>query len=445
MAGYYTSNLIDIDINDIISNTNYAKDFTYEFILHTPYRDITLDQIQSYETLQDYNNNVGDYNLLTFNVGMGTYIKGIYPYRDNLTCTILKTFKTDGLSSQSAEYKLVIVNEEGNSESSSHYKNMTEDQLNENELKKIEAQVYLIELEAIREGYVDGNYKNVTVQELMGWSYAKVKDELEVHGNPLELRIDIVEPDNDTRYNNLIIPTGVMLQDLPIFLQNDNSYGVYNGGCGAYLQKYNSKPTMFIYPLYTTERYEKCDFKKLVIYNPGNLQLNTVENTWLREGNLIKIVAGSGVKVIDKGSTNIMDQGEALVSSRPEQIFNRASSITDSEVTVDASTQLNVSTLKSRRDGMSKMKYVGNESNMYRQRTQIMKNSMATYQIPWHFSYPELIYPGMPVCYIHEDSTKGTVRQYGSVQLLVTKYSPAQDMLSSTLIITVGSYNVFNS
>lgn len=444
MAGYYTSNLIDIDINKIINTTNDTKDFTYEFILHTPYRDITLDQIQSYEILQDYNNNVGDYNLLTFNMGMGTYIKGVYPFRDNLTCTILKTFTGNADTPQSADYKLVIVNDTGTSESSSHYKNMTEEQLNENELKKVEAQVYLIELEAIREGYVDGNYKNVTVQELMGWSYVKVKDELEVQGNPLELRIDIVEPDNDNRYNNLIIPTGVMLQDLPTYLQN-GPYGVYNGGCGAYLQKYANKPIMFIYPLYTTERYKTCDFKKLVIYNPGNLKLNTVENTWCRDGNLIKILAGSGVKVLDKGSTSLMDKGETLVSSRPEQIFNRASAITDSDVTVDSNAQLNINSIKRRRDGMSKMKYVGNESNMFRQRTQLMKDSMATYQIPWHFSYPELIYPGMPVCYIYEDVNYGTIEQYGSVQLLATNYTPAKNMISSTLIITVGSYNIYNS
>lgn len=444
MSGYYTSNLIDIDVNDIISTTNYAKDFKYEFILHTPYRDITLDQIESFEMLQDYNNNVGDYNLITFNLGMGTYIKGVYPYRDNLTCTILKTFTSSGASPQSAEYKMVIVNESGGSESSSHYKNMSEDQLNENELRKIEAQVYLIELEAIREGYVDGIYKNVTVQELIGWSYAKVKDELEVQGNPLELRIDIVTPDNDSRYDNLVIPTGVMLQDLPTFIQNE-AYGVYNGGCGAYLQKYSGRTTMFVYPLYTTKRYEECTFKKLVIYNPGNMKLSTVENTWKREGDLVKILAGSGVKVIDKGSTSLIDQGETLVASRPEQIFNRQSAISDSDVTVDSASQINVSSIKSRRDGMSRIKYVGNESNMFRQRTQVMKDAMATYQIPWHFSYPELIYPGMPVCYIYEDQRSGTVKQYGSVQLLMTTYSPARNVISSMLIITVGSSNVFNS
>lgn len=443
-TGYYTSNLIDIDINQVIKKNNTAKDFSYQFILHTENDDIELSQIISFESLQDYNNNIGDYNLLTFNMVMGTYIKKVYPYRDNLTCTILKTFNNINLKPQSAEYKLVIVNDMGTSEDSPHYKNMTEEQLNQSEVKKLEAQVYLIELEALRNSYVDGTYKNVTVQELIGFSYAKAKEEITVQGNPLELKIDIAEPDNDMRYNNLMVPSGVLLQDLPVFLQN-GEYGVYNGGCGTYLQKYNNELSTFIYPLYTTKRFENTNDLKLIVYNPGNLKLSTVENTWCQDGDIVKIVAGSGVKVLDKGSSNLLDKGEAIVSSRPEQIFNRASLVDDSGISVDNSNQLNINSVTSRKDGISKSRYVGNESNMYKQRTQMIKDTMATYQIPWHFSYPEIIYPGMPVCYIFEDEKRGIVKLYGSVQLLMTNFTPAKKMISSVLIICVGSDNVYNS
>lgn len=443
-TGYYTSNLIDIDINQIIKNNNIAKDFSYQFILHTEDDDIELSQIESYETLQDFNNNIGDYNLLTFNIAMGTYIKKIYPNRDNLTFTILKTFNNTELEPQSAEYKFVIVNDKGSSEDSSHYKTMSEEQLNKSEMKRVEAQVYLIELEALRNSYIDGTFKNVTVQELIGFSYAKSNEELEVQGNPLNLKIDIAEPDNDMRYNNLMIPSGILLQDLPIFLQN-GEYGVYNGGCGTYLQKYNNELTAFVYPLYSTKRFENTNDTKLMIYNPGNLKLNTIENTWTKDGDIIKIVAGSGVKVLDQGSSNLLDKGESLVASRPEQIFNRAGSISDEGILVDNSDTLNINSVTTRKDGISKSRYIGNESNMYKQRTQMVKDTMATYQIPWYFSYPEIIYPGMPVCYVFEDESRGTVKLYGSVQVLMTKVSQAKKTVNSLLIICVGSDNVYNS
>ena len=442
-TGYYTSNLIDIDIKPILNEKNTSKDFTYEFILHTVNDDIELTQIISYEMLQDFNNTIGDYNLLTVNIPMGTYIKKVYPYRDNLTCTILKTFNND-LPSQSGEYKLVIVNETGDSESSTHYKNMTEDQLNQSEMKKVEAQVYLIELEALRNSYVDGTYSNVTVQELIGFEYANAKDNITVHGNPLSLNIDIVEPDNDMRYNNILIPSGVMLQDLPIYLQNGD-FGIYNGGCGTYLTKYNNTLSVFVYPLYTTKRFEETNDTKLMIYNPGNQRLSGIENTWKKDGDIVKIIASSGIKVLDKGASNMLDKGETLVSSRPEQIFNMAGSITDDDFTVDTSEQLSVNSVKERSDGISRSRYIGNESNMYKQRTSIIKDTMATYQIPWHFSYPEIIYPGMPVCYVYEDETRGVVKLYGSVQLLMTSYDKPLSSISSILIITVGSDNVYNS
>lgn len=436
--------LIELDINNITNSSNLTKSFEFEIIIHSKDSDVEPMQIISYEVMSDYSNNISDYILLTCNLGMGTYIKKIYPFRDNLTCTVLKTFKNVNVNPKSFMYKLVIVNDQGDSEKFQNLKTMSESELNKSQIKKIEAQLLPIPLEAMRSSYIDGTFKTITVKDLIGYCYANVSSTIKVSGNPLELTIDIYEPDNDLEYNNLIVPTGVLIQDLPLYLQNGD-YGVYNGGCGTYVCKYNDKDSVFIYPLYTKERFDKEDDLKLMIYKAPHARYDMIENTWYQDGKIIKMLASSQVQILDQGTTNIIDKGESLINSKPENVLNRGGMLDDETFMMDSAQSMSNSSVITREDGMSKTRYVNNESNMYKERSKVIKDTMSTYQLQWNFSYPEIIYPGMPVCYAFEDEKRGLVYLYGTVQLVLTRYDKAKDTQSSLLIISVGSDNNYNT
>ena len=326
---------------------------------------------------------------------------------------------------------------------SSQYSKATEEELNKTSMLNVTGQLVYRELEGIRSIYVDGVYKQTTLKNMILALFYDAGKKITIEGNKMDLCIDMTEPANKTRYRNVLIPTGITLADLPSYLQNV-AYGMYNGGIGTYLQEYNGSRVVFIYPLYSTDAYEKAKDKRLTIFHANTARLDHIENTFTVDGDNVKIIATSQAKNKDMGTNTLISQGDGIMYNQSEQVLNRNFEIQDDGIMFDKTKQLSASTIVNRRDGQVKTVYVGADSNLYRQRTQILKNTLSFIQIPWKFSNQDIIYPGMPCCYIFEDSVKGLVKLNGTVQAIYTKYDGGKKTHVSILIIAVASPNVWD-
>lgn len=433
--------LIDIEVNKILETKNKNKDnIRYEFILHTEKDNITIEEVQYYDIMRDYNANIGDYATIAFNMPMGKFNKVVYPYRDYLEMTVIKKWTDNAYDAITVRYKFVLFNK-GGREASLTSKG-SEQELDKAGMEIVEGQLVLRELEGLRSIFVDGIYKDITVKDLLIGLIGNTVKKIEIEGNAFNINIDVVEPANTTEYKNLVVPTGIQLIDLPSFLQNTD-YGVYNGGIGTFLQMYNKKFTLFIYPLYSTMRYDEATGPTLTIFHTNTSKYDMVESTYRVEDKKISIIAGSNITSSDTGANRIMSKGDGLIASYPDAILDRNIEVSDDGITFDKETQLKGVAIVERNDKQNKGRYVGIDSNMFRQRTNTIRNTMATYMIPWQFSDPDLIYPGMPCCFMYEDSRKGLVKLNGIVNGIYTKYDNMKHVQQSLLVIMVESPNVY--
>lgn len=434
--------LIDIDVNSIaMTHNRYTDNISYEITVHTAEDDYNVPYCLSLETMRNYNKDIAEYIVLTANFMIKDYVHYIFPYRDNLTCTVAKTI--DGVIT-SNYYKMVIINDQGIA-NNKHLFRLSEASLDtEGGIVKIEAQLFLPEIEGLKNLYVDGIYKNITVEDLMYGVIGSNLSNIQIAGNNLDINVDIYTPANDYEYPSITVPTGVSLVNLPSFLQNTKQ-GVYNGCIGTFLQTYNDKLTLFVYPLYHTERFSspRDDEVTLTIYTRGDNKFDAIENTWLLDGDSLKIIAGFNTKIIDNGSNALLNGGDSIMYSTPETILNGTVSVGDDDVTYDNTEQMSNIGIKERPDGITKTMYVGQNSNMYQARSLLLKSTMATYQIQWKFSMDCYIYPGMPCCYMYEDARLGIIKLYGIVQGIFTKYDFTQHTHTSLLYIAVQSPNVY--
>ena len=84
MAATSASGLIDLEIKKILETQNqYTNDFVYDLVIHTEKENINISMLYSIEWLKDFNSNLTDYIIATFDVLGGTYIKKIYQGRNN--------------------------------------------------------------------------------------------------------------------------------------------------------------------------------------------------------------------------------------------------------------------------------------------------------------------------------------------------------------------------
>lgn len=439
-----TGGLIDIEVKNIINTANNDKDnIEYEVILHTEEIDLTITNMQYIEVLRDYNANIGDYVVVKFNLPMGTYVKQVYPYRDNLELTVIKSWKDNSKPTITTRYKLILFTKQGAKEGS-YYTKATEEELNTTSLQLVEGQCLLRELEGIRTIYVDGIYKNVTVQDVIEGLFADGFSKIQIEGNPLDVNLEIYPCVNDYTYKNLIVPTGINLSDLPSYLQL-SEYGVYNGSIGTYYQNYSGTNILYVYPLYDITRYEQSTLPTLTIYHANTAKLDFVENTYKDSGGDIKLLAGNNISSRDVGSNKIISDGDGLIYSNASELLNRNFELTDDGINFDNTKQMTATNIVDRRDGQVRGRYAGVESNMYRQRSKTLADTLSIYIIPWQFSNPDILYPGMPCCFVYEDSRQGIVKLTGTLQGVFTRYDFVNKIHQSLVTVAVKSPNVYNT
>lgn len=430
-------------IQAVTTMPNIFRNYSFDFTLHTQFDDLVLDKIVAYERMRDYVNNVGDYILLSFKINLGTYVKRIYPERDYLMCTVNKKYATSSVKPINDQYKAVIVNDDGKTENLAALQTMTEADLNKDGLIDVELQLYPIEIEAFKQKFIEGIYKESTVTNLIGGLFAVNAKDIKLNGKEMDFKINMYPASNPTSYDNIILPSGLPLVNLPAYLQS-TSYGVYNGDCGMYYQRYAGLNCLWIYPIYSRDRFEKeKDYIKLIIYKATNTRYDVVENSYSLMNNNLEVIGSTKSKLGERSVNNIMNRGDSYVTPNNAFLLNRDMEVTDDEVIYDSSKYLSGVKAVIRPDAMLKAQFIPSTPNMYKARSDLIKGLMATVQVPWHFSNDEMVYPGMPVQYVTEDSIYGTRMQEGTLLSIFTRYDGELKTTSSMLLVAVRSLAAF--
>lgn len=437
--------LIMEDINGILAGTSndgssvYSE---YEAIIHTTEEDISPYLFKLIETMSNYNKYVAEYIVVTLEILGGTFIKRIYPHRDHLEITIIRTNKYTPSVREVNRYKAVLINNNKNVYGSD-YSISTEEEINQKKMITAEFQLIDRVVESIRLVHADGIYSDMTLKDIIQAEFAEKFQNVCVEGEQEEIYIDIVEPNNTNEVKQLVIPTGINIFDFPSYLQN-TIYGLYNAGLGTFFQRYKKHATLFVYPLFDIKRFDQVE-SKMMVYFTNSVKYDYTENTYQIDGDILKVIAGSSLQSEDDAENTFINEGDGYVRVVPEQMMNRNVMVTTDSVTADNTTQMQGTKFKDRRDGADRAKFIGNETNMYKYRSYTNRQALGTYSFTWHFSKPELIYPGMPIKFIHEDSYGEIVELEGTVQLVTTIIDMVRKTRSSSVIFLAKKPVVFNT
>jgi len=437
------TSLLGPEVNQIIhSPSQKTQKTTVDVYLSTIDYDVTIAEVASVEVLKDYNSNITDYIVVEILLPMGDFVKEIYPQRNNLEMTIVTA---RGTKSSEQRYKAVIL---GSSEGviGSRYTNTSRRELNKNEYARVRLQCINRQVEVLRSVSASGIFRDSTVLDVINSTLtADIKDNLVV-GESINPAMSITTPNNDRLYDHILVPSGTNVLDIPSFLQN-TVYGVYNGNIGTYLATYNDRKngvdnyidTIFVYPLYNTE-LAAVGTKNLVIYAVPNKKYEMIDNTYIIDGDSIKILAGDSSKLIDDGESSYMNTGSGFNTLDSNSVMNRALTVTEEGVVADPEATVVASSIAERDDGMNFAPSKDATDNMYRLRSEIMRNSGSLLQMEWRFSNDEHLYPGMPVVYVFLDGDSNVVRLNGVLQSVYSLTNVSKEMTVSILNIFLDKY-----
>lgn len=371
---------------------------------------ISLDRERNYS--QDHS----DVIMLRVAVGLGTYTHRIYPFKQSLTVKLYQKEvipagggkDLDSKPIVSEDYEAILVDAVSPTLVNATQASDDVETGDRSDILTIDLQ--LIEKAANRQRGIEvgGVFRNTTVQKVIKLLFSA---EIETDKPPIlpftskeyeddvlreaVLGCDIVDCDNTTVYDHIVIPHGTRLVDVPLYLQR--VYGVYNTGIGYYYQH----GIWFVYPLFNPMRFND-ETNHLIIANVPANRMPGIEKSYRVEEPIYYgktfIIATGDVAHQDTSETLQLNQGNGYVMGRSSGMLDRFSETSANVVKVKED-DTTLEGLVESRSGHNFIRTAkeGISDNSFLQNSRLAKQVGALVQLRWDNSKAKILYPGMPL------------------------------------------------
>jgi len=336
MNGNVNKSALESEINRIVEGgIKTTQGVSYKYILKTPkhtlYPPISVD----HSFVRDYVDNLSDFIIVRFLMPVGDYIHHVLPYKDNLEITVIRTignFKTKYI------YKGVITEAKGEAEDGKNT-NLSMDELNSQDMHTVEMQCVDRFMYYFREATLPAivNHKT-TVNGVMTTMLNTSVSTISVAGEHMTPTLKISPPNNTRVYENVIIKSNTKAEELPFYLQNEETYGVYSSGMGMYVQDEpgsHIRKHLYVYPLFNTAT-GFLNRQKIIFISGGNTASQLIETTHMVEGNTVLVIVTSDSKNMDIGETGQQSSGNAMTYTDQNAVAAKNVTVTEDKVTTDA-------------------------------------------------------------------------------------------------------------
>lgn len=222
--------------------------------------------------------------------------------------------------------------------------------------------------------------------------------------------IQYTKSDNETK-RQIIIPQDTYLKDIPHLLQE--KYGIYNNGIGSYY--YNKH--WFIYPLFDKQRYEKEEIKLTISAVDKRYTLSEGYRTYSVFAGNLSIVVNEDITVDDNQLSDQLNLGTAFATIKPQEIIStNQKTVKTNEVMIDGSSAYSMVSTTSNKHQYHDVKFINQPtSNTHKLHSSVSGNNGTYYTFKWYAANPNLLYPGMPVKFMHADNNGEVIVRYGTL------------------------------
>ena len=434
-----SDSLLNIDIEQIMQSKD-AEHFKYEVTISSPLGDVIVPFLNTIEWTRDYNGAATDDLRVIFSLDGGLYKDIIMDYKEHLEITIVK--KSKDVVVDSTRYKFIILKDTG-----TNFKQVmnvaTSSQLSSFVPVDIEGQCIDMDLYSLDDIQIEGIYKNTDLKSVIESEMLESIDKINYGEHKSDISLNITNVDNTNSFRHVTIPTGTKILDLPEYLQQSDSYGLFNSSVGTYLQKYNGKKYLYVYPTMDIKQYDLVE-NKAMIFVSNNKRLGTAGTTFMSDGKLIKIIADPNIEKLEDGNNRLFKGGNAITYSNPDNVYKSYRNI-DNGNTLSGKKDTNIKTIstKDMKDGTVKSKYLGTINNAYKYRSETLRDSLTIYKLNWHNGDIDVIYPGMPCCFIYEDNKNNIYKLKGNIISTAQVYTPDTKVNRCLINIAVMSQDVY--
>ena len=379
--------------------------YAYSALIHIVEKDLAYQPIKvlGIDIERDYEHNLADVINCELAVSPGTWSDYIMPFVENLEISIIAepvNFRSAITVSRYKAYCKTLVNFR---KTDSRLQNVNTETIDRMDIVRVEFQLVPLLMEKLLPLQIGTNVVNSNVTDALTSLLMGEATKLQGLDNADMLKgVDMVKADNETVYDNIPIPHGIKLLDLPLYLQK-NLYGVYKQGMGHYIQT----GMWYIYPKSRTKRNDdKTRFINIFI-SPKDF-LKYTENTWTKEGNDLYIIAAlEGDSKDISTSANTLNKGNGIRVLNPDlQTTDESVKVAGNKAIISRANNVSEVILNESKNGVINAPFIVNQkdTNIYEQVSQVEARDGKLIGLVWHNSQADLVKPGSVVRVHYTDS-----------------------------------------
>lgn len=427
------------EIAKILDATELRVAYTYYGGVHVMGTDITVQayKILAVDYIRKYQESYADECFVELTLLRGTYGFKVFPYKENLEFTLYKKPLYSNADVIATRYRAVVVDDVNPLDGNSRANKMTEDEINRMEMLTIKLQLIPKFIYTLKTAELGTVYKKAKVKDVILTTLGKVCEQIETDETNRILGIDVVEPDNQEEYSDLVISHGIRAYDVPNYLQH-KVCGVYTNGIGHYIQDQH----WYVYPIYDKGRSD-ANVRFLNIINVTSERWLGVDKTYRTEGEDVYILGTVGAKQKRDKLIDQLNYGNGIRFNNPNTIQDAISlEKTDNKAKINRTlrnTEIISEPLASG-DVFAPTSADTITSNTFKQISKMNSRNGNMVSCVWDNSNMDLIKPGMMVNYFYSDSEGVTQQVKGciiQVQHLISHVNPTalgENYQSSTAI-----------
>lgn len=395
----------------IVSNDNYkdilaeiasvprGSSFLIEATIILPDRQIKPYRVVHTDIERDFAQAICDDGVITLSMSMGSYVTDILPNLEEIQIELMYIFTSE--IDRDVQYDLKPVVRKYRA-----YPRLTKDPDLQG-LPSIDRDQSLIELEfditgrvseVIRMTDVGGTYHNLRPIDLIRVMYYEISRQIEVPVEELPKGTEYVDPDVADTKENLIIPDGLKLLDLPQYL-NKYCGGIYNYDIGTY---YHER-IWYTYPILNTHRYQESKHTIDIYVAPPN-HMPGLTRTWKRSSDELKlsiVTTGDFIQKDDREEISLT-QGNGIRFGKATELFESWSTVAGNVADTQYADTMAEFVIRNRKSNLQQITRVNPTDNLAHELSKLRTRTGYFILVTWENSRPDLLIPGTPVKFYYQ-------------------------------------------
>lgn len=383
------ANDVDYVINDPTATTSYfigAK-------ISAGGKTLDTLKVLSIDEVENYGSSCFTVTTMEAVVGLGSYVKEIYPMREDLEIVIYREDTSGRVPLRTDTYKAILLTQQNPEIESNKYQNISKDTLDISSVIEIQFQLISKVSEELRLSTTGGVYRQADIKSVLQYSLTEVMEKIESEDSTKPLGVDLIDGSNEEVYEQIVIPHGTNLMDVPGFLQN-KSYGVYPTGLGHFFKN----GFWYIYPLFDTDRFDNFRDSIDITLVPGTL-FEMLDKTSKRTGSSVLILCAGERYLNNDPEQTQQQEGLGKRFSNPNSLIEKFADVLGQTNKAIISRGLNntefMDTSNTSELNNAPMADQSITSNSLKQMSEVASRKGQHFTANWRFSDPTIFFPGM--------------------------------------------------